>query len=86
MVIGKGCCSMGCRWQQKDSDEYFRCDGKSRGKIGISPMIAKPIVGSFDFKRNVLTILVPEVQKNAMYVNSKLEIQKQPYQGDVINS
>ena len=70
----------------KDSILYFRCDGKSRGKIGISPMIAKPIVGSFDFKKNVLTILIPEVQKNAMYVNSKLEIQKQPYQGDVINS
>ena len=70
----------------KDSILYFRCDGKSRGKLGISPMIAKPIVGSFDFKRNVFTILIPEVQKNAMYVNSKLEIQKQPYQGDVINS
>jgi hypothetical protein len=70
----------------KDSVLYFRCDGRSRGKIGISPMIAKPIVGSFDFKKNVFTILIPEVQKNAMYVNSKWEIQKQPYQGDVINS
>ena len=70
----------------KDSILYFRCDGKSRGKLGISPMIAKPIAGSFDFKKNVLTILIPEVQKNAMYVNSKWEIQKQPYQGDVINS
>jgi hypothetical protein len=70
----------------KDSVLYFRCDGKSRGKLGISPIIAKPIVGSFDFKKNVLTILIPEVQKNGMYVNSKWEIQKNPYQGDVINS
>jgi hypothetical protein len=70
----------------KDSVLYFRCDGKSRGKLGISPVIAKPIVGSFDFKKNVLTILIPEVQKDGMYVNSKWEIQKQPYKGDVINS
>ena len=70
----------------KDSILYFRCDGKSRGKLGISPVIAKPLAGSFDFKKNVLTILIPEVHKNAMYVNSKWEIQKQPFRGDVINS
>ncbi len=70
----------------KDSTLYFRCDGKSRGKLGLSPVIAKPIVGSFDFKNNVLTILIPEVHKGEMYVNSKWEIQKEPYKGDVINS
>lgn len=70
----------------KDSILYFRCDGKSRGKLGISPVIAKPVVGSFDFKNNVLTILIPEVHHEEMYVNSKWEIQKQPYKGDVINS
>lgn len=70
----------------KDSVLYFRCDGKSRGKLGIAPMIAKPLAGSFDFQKNVLTILIPEVHQNAMYANSKWEIQKQPYQGDVINS
>ncbi|MDP4284252.1 MAG: hypothetical protein Q8891_07490 [Bacteroidota bacterium] len=70
----------------KDSILYFRCDGKSRGKLGIAPVIAKPIVGSFDFEKNILTILIPEVHKNEMYVNSKWEIQKEPYKGDVINS
>jgi hypothetical protein len=76
----------GDRLLVKDSVLFFRCDGRSRGKLGISPAIAKPIVASFDFKKNVLTILVPEVHKGAMYVNSKWEIQKQPYLGDVINS
>ena len=70
----------------KDSILYFRCDGKSRGKLGISPAIAKPVAGSFDFKNNVLTILIPEVHHEEMYVNSKWEIQEQPYKGDVINS
>ncbi len=74
------------RLSVKDSILYFRCDGKSRGKLGISPAIAKPVAGSFDFKNNVLTILIPEVYKDEMYVNSKWEIQKEPYKGDVINS
>ena len=38
----------------KDSILYFRADGKARGKIGISPVIAKPVTGSFDFKKNIL--------------------------------
>ncbi len=70
----------------KDSVLYFRCDGKSRGKLGISPAIAKPFVCSYDFKKNVLTILIPEVHKDDLYVNGKWELQKEPYKGDVINS
>lgn len=74
------------RLQVKDSILYFSCDGKYRSKIGLSPLIAKPIAGSFDFERNVLTIVLPQVDRNASYVNSKWEIQKEPYKGDVINS
>jgi hypothetical protein len=70
----------------KDSVLYFRCDGKSRGKIGISARIAKPVAGSFDFSRNVLTLIFPEVHPSGLYVNSKWEMQQKPYSGDVINS
>lgn len=70
----------------KDSVLYFRCDGKSRGKIGLAPEVAKPFVCSYDFKKNVLTIVIPEVHTNGNYVNSKWELQKEPYKGDVINS
>ena len=70
----------------KDSILYFRCDGKSRGKIGINPAIAKPFVCSYDFKKDVLTIVIPEVHKDSLYVNSKWELQKKPFSGDVINS
>jgi hypothetical protein len=70
----------------KDSMLYFRCDGKSRGKLGLKPVIAKPFVCSYDFKKNVLTVLIPEVHKDSRYVNSKWELQKEPYKGDVINS
>jgi hypothetical protein len=74
------------RLQVNDSVIYFTTDGKYRSKIGLSPLIAKPIAGAFDFKKNVLTILIPQVDKNGLYVNSKWELQKEPYKGDVINS
>ena len=74
------------RLQVKDSVLYFTCDGKLRSKIGLSPLIAKPIAASYDFEKNVLTVVIPQVDKNAAYVNSKWEIQKEPYKGDVINS
>ncbi|GAC1429113.1 MAG: hypothetical protein NVSMB7_05800 [Chitinophagaceae bacterium] len=74
------------RLQVTDSVLYFTCDGKYRSKIGLSPLIAKPIAGAFDFKKNVLTILIPQVDKDSAYVNSKWELQKEPYKGDVINS
>jgi hypothetical protein len=69
-----------------DSMVYFTCDGRYRSKIGLSPLIAKPIAGAFDFKKKVLTILIPQVDENGLYVNSKWELQKEPYKGDVINS
>ncbi len=70
----------------KDSVLYFTCDGKLRSKIGLSPLIAKNIAASFDFKNNVLTLLLLHVDKTGRYVNSKWELQKQPYKGDVVNS
>ena len=74
------------RLQVKDSVLYFTCDGKYRSKIGLSPAIAKPIAASYDFAKNVLTLVIPEIHNGAPYVNSKWENQKEPYKGDVINS
>ncbi|MGZ5135629.1 MAG: DUF6786 family protein [Flavitalea sp.] len=74
------------RLQVTDSVLFFVCDGNYRSKIGISPVIAKPVAASYDFQNNVLTVIIPETHKNVPYVNSKWEIQKEPYKGDVINS
>ncbi len=74
------------RLQIKDSVLYLRCDGRSRGKIGLSPQIARSVAASFDFRNHVLSIIFFPVDKNGLYVNSKWEIQKQPYKGDVVNS
>ena len=74
------------RLQVKEDVLYFTCDGKFRSKVGISPKIAKPIAASYNFASNTLTLVLPQVYKDAAYVNSKWEQQAEPYNGDVINS
>ena len=70
----------------KDSVLFFRCDGKYRSKIGLPPSMAKPISASYDFKKNILTITRFEIVPDASYVNSKWEMQREPYRGDAVNS
>ena len=66
---------------------FFRCDGKSRGKIGLPPLRAKGIMGSFDSANNILTILIcKQPQGITGYVNSAWQLQQDPYSGDALNS
>jgi hypothetical protein len=74
------------RLQIKDSVLFFTCDGKLRSKIGLAPSIAKSVAASYDFRKNVLTVILFPVEKENGYVNSKWEIQKEPYAGDAVNS
>lgn len=69
-----------------DSVLYFQCDGKYRSKIGLPPSIAKPVAGSFDAANNILTITMFAIHEKGLYVNSKWELQKDPFSGDVVNS
>jgi hypothetical protein len=66
---------------------YFRADGKSRGKIGIPPLRATGILGSYDFENNILTLLICKLPEGVKeYVNSAWQIQDDPYSGDALNS
>jgi hypothetical protein len=66
---------------------FFLADGKFRSKIGISPQRALPVIGSYDAKNNILTLIEFTLPENTNeYVNSELEIQKEPFKGDVVNS
>ena len=66
---------------------FFLADGKFRSKIGIRPQRAVPIIGSYDAKNSILTIIEFSLPENTIeYVNSSLEIQENPFSGDVINS
>jgi hypothetical protein len=66
---------------------YFKADGQQRGKIGLSPQRATDVMGSYDSEAGTLTIVKYNKPENKTdYVNSKWEIQENPYHGDVINS
>ncbi|MGF6847329.1 hypothetical protein QFZ51_002564 [Chitinophaga sp. W3I9] len=71
--------------QVKDSLLLFRADGKSRGKLGLSPLVAKRGAGSIDLENNTLTVLLYDVVPQGRYVNSKWELQKEPFKGDAVN-
>jgi hypothetical protein len=66
---------------------FFRGDGQYRSKIGLSPSRAFATAGSYDASGHVLTLVQYSRPADATrYVNSMWEIQREPYQGDVINS
>ena len=66
----------------------FTCDGQQRGKIGVGPARAKPMLGSYSAQSKLLTVVRYDKPKtaNLPYVNSMWEKQKLPYGGDVVNS
>lgn len=71
----------------KDGAVFFSGDGQYRSKIGVGPRRVRPILGSYDAATQVLTLVqftLPPAPHG--YVNSKWEIQQQPYAGDVANS
>lgn len=75
------------RLKVTDNHIFFRADGKSRGKIGISPLRATGTMGSYDSDNKILTLLICRLAEGRdEYVNSSWKIQEDPYSGDVLNS
>ena len=75
------------RLRDDDGVLYFSGDGEYRSKIGLSKSRSRPILGSYDAKNQVLTLVqytLPGGEED--YVNSMWEIQDDPYGGDVVNS
>src|SRR5204863_363442 len=66
---------------------FFGAGGHYRGKIGLSPRRAKPLLGSYDSANGSLTRVQYTLAGGiADYVNWMWEIQKDPYGGDTVNS
>jgi hypothetical protein len=75
------------RLKVKGDHIYFRADGKSRGKLGIPPLRATGVMGSYDSDNKILTLLICRLPEGKTdYVNSAWEIQKNPFSGDALNS
>lgn len=65
----------------------MKADANFRSKVGISPKRAKPFVGSYDAKNNVLTIAYFSLPGGEnKYVNSLWKIQEDPFSGDAVNA
>ena len=75
------------RLVDRDGLLFFSGDGRYRSKIGVSPRRVRPVLGSYDAAREVLTLVTFDRPEGASeYVNSMWEIQKEPFAGDVVNS
>jgi hypothetical protein len=66
---------------------FFRADAQHRGKIGLSPRRAKPVLGSYDAAAQSLTLVWFTKPGGATeYVNSMWKLQDDPFRGDVSNA
>ncbi|MFP4059047.1 MAG: DUF6786 family protein [Bacteroidales bacterium] len=66
---------------------FFKGDGQKRGKIGIPPTRAKSILGSYDSKNKVLTVVNYNLHPyRTDYVNSLWKFQDNPFGGDAVNA
>jgi hypothetical protein len=77
------------RLKVESSAVFFRADGMARGKIGISARRAKPVLGSWDAERGVLTLIqftLPEDAAGHPYVDSRWIDSVPPYAGDAVNA
>lgn len=65
---------------------FFKADGKKRSKLGIHPLAAKNIAGSYDAEKKILTITLFDIDNNAPYLNQEWNTTKPPFSGDAVNS
>jgi hypothetical protein len=73
--------------REKQGHLVFKCDGQQRGKIGLGPARARPVLGSYSASARLLTLVHYDKPKGVRdYVNSMWETHKEPYGGDVVNS
>lgn len=74
------------RLVNKNNVLLFKADGKSRGKLGITPKRAMPVIGSYDSQNNVLTIAKFDIDNNGTYLNQEWRTDKDPFSGDAVNA
>lgn len=74
------------RIRYTDSVLYFKADGKSRGKLGLSPMRAKGVAGSYDPDHHVITVLSCDIDPNGRYLNQEWDTVKAVFSGDAQNA
>lgn len=65
---------------------FFKADGKSRGKLGMTAGRTLAVAGSYDAANNVLSIIQFDIDKKATYLNQEWKTDKDPLTGDAVNA
>ena len=65
---------------------YFKADGKSRGKLGVNPLRAKNMAGSYDAQNKVLTVTLFDTDPSGRFLNQEWNTVKPPFSGDAVNA
>ena len=65
---------------------FFKADGKSRGKLGMTATRTLAVAGSYDAVNNVLSIILFDVDKKSTYLNQEWKADKDPLIGDAVNA
>jgi hypothetical protein len=74
------------RINYNDGVLFFKADGKRRSKLGIGPLRAKPIAGSYDAENKILTVTMFDVDSSGRYLNQEWSTTKPPFSGDAVNA
>lgn len=70
----------------KDSTVFFKADGRQRGKMGIHPLRAKDIAGSYDAENKILTIIQYNLSPSEKYLNQEWRTDRPAFSGDAMNA
>jgi hypothetical protein len=74
------------RIQISDNHVLFRADANFRSKLGLGPQRAMGVIGSYDARNHVLTIVQHTIAAGERdFVNSAWKLQSDPFSGDVAN-
>ncbi|HEX5168969.1 MAG TPA: DUF6786 family protein [Cyclobacteriaceae bacterium] len=74
------------RIRYKDGVLFFKADGNKRSKLGINPLRAKSVAGSYDAQNHVLTVTLFDVDPSGKYLNQEWNTKKPPFSGDAVNA
>ncbi|HEY4937370.1 MAG TPA: DUF6786 family protein [Puia sp.] len=74
------------RIKYADSVLFFKADGMNRGKLGIHPVRAKGMAGSYDANKKILTITLFDIDNSGKYLNQEWNTTKPPFSGDAVNA
>lgn len=64
---------------------FYKADADFMNKIGVPPEYTMPVMGSYNEKRKLLTLVLFSITPDSKYVNAVWDWQAPPLEGEIIN-